>query len=62
MGCFLKTSCEGLDKKISEPDWDEARQDIHAHPSIKGVFTPSCVQTNPLLHSCEQDPLPVQLR
>jgi hypothetical protein len=39
---FVKTSCEDRDKEISERDWDDPRQDSHAPPSIKGVFTPSC--------------------
>ena len=35
MGGFLKTSCEDRDQEISERDWDDSRQNIHAHPSIK---------------------------
>ena len=35
MGGFLKTSCEDRDKEILERDWDDSRQNIHAHPSIK---------------------------
>jgi len=45
----VRTSCEDRDKEISEGNWDDPRQDIHAHPSIKGVFYP--LQTNqPLIH------------
>ena len=50
MGGFLKTSCEDRDKEISERDWDDPRQDIHAHPSIKGVFYPLLQTNQPLTH------------
>jgi hypothetical protein len=37
-GGFLKTSREDLDKQISERYWDDPREDIHSHQSIKGGF------------------------
>jgi len=33
-GRGFKTSCEDRDKEISERDWADPRQNIHAHPSI----------------------------
>jgi hypothetical protein len=50
MGGFLKTTCEDLDKVISERDWDDPRQNIHAHPSIKGFFYPLLQTNQPIIH------------
>jgi len=49
MGVFSRPPVRDGTKEISERDWDDPRQNIHTHPSIKGFFYHLLQTTQPII-------------